>query len=151
ADDPAVPQYREDLAKCHNSLGILLQFMTTDALSAIRAGKVEKALAEAPDPATLKQVPAALFYNLARLYSLASAKDVGKGENYAKQAVDLLRQAVHTDYTYTDIADIKKERDLDPIRKRADFQKLMEDLGSVLRDNMKTEAGLKGTLSPRTL
>jgi hypothetical protein len=49
-----------------------------------------------------------------------------QAEFYADQAMAMLRQAVAKGYKAT--ANMKKGKDLDPLRERADFKKLLTDL-----------------------
>jgi tetratricopeptide (TPR) repeat protein len=76
-------------------------------------------------------------YNVACVFSLASAaadrdsKLSSADRNqlkarYAGQAMDFLRQAVGKGYPYP--RDIKEDHDLDPLRAREDFRKLVADL-----------------------
>jgi serine/threonine protein kinase/tetratricopeptide (TPR) repeat protein len=96
------------------------------AMSRIRAGKVEEALADAGELAKLKGWSATSLYNLACIYSLASAKDRAKQDEHAQRAVALLRQAVQAGYK--NVPHIKKDPDLDPLRQRPDFQTLLAEL-----------------------
>ena len=56
----------------------------------------------------------------------ASGKDAGKKEEYAKRAVELLQQAVKAGYK--NAAHVTKDTDLDPLRGREDFKKLMAEM-----------------------
>ena len=47
-------------------------------------------------------------------------------ERYADRAVDLLREAIRKGYT--NAGHMKKDQHLDPLRRRADFKKLLADL-----------------------
>ena len=70
--------------------------------------------------------PADSLYNFARIHSLASAKIVDKKQVYADEAMKLLQEAVKGGYR--DAAQLKRDKDLDPIRDRDDFKKLLADL-----------------------
>jgi serine/threonine-protein kinase len=80
--------------------------------------------------------PPATVYNLACLESLASAaalRDVGRppaecttlARRRAEDAIAALRRAIAAGYR--DAAKLAKDRDLDPLRERADFQALLMD------------------------
>jgi tetratricopeptide (TPR) repeat protein len=80
------------------------------------------------------------YYNSACVYSLASAaarkdaklsdkEQVRIEQEYANRALDLLRQAVDKGYRLpADVAHMKTDTDLDPLRQRDDFRKLMAGL-----------------------
>ncbi len=60
------------------------------------------------------------------LSAAAVSGDDKQGEQYAARAVDLLRQAVAEGYK--DVAHLRKDPDLDALRQRADFKKLLSEL-----------------------
>ena len=66
------------------------------------------------------------WYDFACVYALASGQDAARREEYAARAVGLLRQAIAKGYQDAD--HMAKDADLDPLRKREDFQKLLADL-----------------------
>jgi hypothetical protein len=81
--------------------------------------------------------PALDFYNAACIFSRCvplAAKDAQRTEPrrarladaYADRALALLRQAVQLGYK--DVAHMKKDADLDPLRSREEFQKLLREL-----------------------
>jgi hypothetical protein len=96
------------------------------ALARVRAGKVDDAMAEVAELTKLKGWPAVQLYDFASIYSLASAKDKAKQDEYAQRAVALLRQAVQAGYK--DVAQLKRDDDLDPLRQRDDFKMLLAEL-----------------------
>jgi serine/threonine protein kinase len=96
------------------------------AESLVLAGKVEQAVAEVAELTKLTIWDGRQLYNLACVYSLASSKDVAKQDEYAQRAVALLRQAIKRGFM--DVAQMKKDSDLDPLRQREDFQELMAEL-----------------------
>jgi hypothetical protein len=57
---------------------------------------------------------------------LSQARRQELAKSYADQAVGALRQAVA--HGYQDAAHMKKDTDLDPLRGRDDFQKLLAEL-----------------------
>jgi tetratricopeptide (TPR) repeat protein len=102
-------------------------------------GRHSEATRAANEMATRQGLPAAMVYDLACIHSdctTAVAKDETLSpaereqltEKYAARAVALLSQAVQLGYE--DVAHMKKDTDLDPLRSRQDFQKLLAELGS---------------------
>jgi serine/threonine-protein kinase len=100
-------------------------------------GRHAEATAEAQSLADSKQASRSTLYNAACIHALcvAAARQDGKlpaadrdklAEQYARRALDLLRQAIQKGYQ--DVAHMKKDKDLDPLRDRADFQKLLAEL-----------------------
>jgi serine/threonine protein kinase/tetratricopeptide (TPR) repeat protein len=71
------------------------------------------------------------LYNAACVFAISSqiAREDGPlAESYARRAVLVLRQAVAKGFR--DVAHLKKDRDLEPLRPRDDFQKMIQELGS---------------------
>ena len=66
------------------------------------------------------------WYVFACIYAVASGKDAGKKDEYAARAMELLQKAVKAGYK--DAAHMAKDKDLDPLRDRADFKKLLDSL-----------------------
>ena len=58
--------------------------------------------------------------------SLAEAKRKELAQGYGQQAMTLLRQAVK--HGFTDAAHMQKDSDLDPLRQRDEFRKLLADM-----------------------
>jgi hypothetical protein len=91
-----------------------------------------KAAAEARALTQGDTTSAAMLCTAASVFSLASAhaKDSVARERYAVQAVALLRQAGARGYfkAATCLDELKKDPDLDPLRPRADFRKLLDEL-----------------------
>jgi tetratricopeptide (TPR) repeat protein len=84
-----------------------------------------------------------LIYDAACVFALsvpAAAKDAGLtpaertklAEQYATRAVSLLRQAMRAGYK--DVEHMKKNADLDPLRSRDDFQKLIAEMAGQAED-----------------
>jgi tetratricopeptide (TPR) repeat protein len=99
------------------------------ALSLARAGEHAKAVAEANSLVEAQDVTAAMHYNLACVCALASAAvkdDVKLHHQYAARAVEILRQAVAKGYK--EAAHMRQDRDLDALRERDDFKKLLAEL-----------------------
>jgi serine/threonine-protein kinase len=114
-------------------------FRASRARALAAAGKHASAATEAADLARSESLPGEVLYQLACVYSLAAAgvqkddrepqpKRDQQAEQYAARAVELLRQAV--DRGFKDVAHMKKDADLDPLRKRDAFKKLMAKLES---------------------
>jgi eukaryotic-like serine/threonine-protein kinase len=107
------------------------------AATLVVKGDHASAVKEAEVTAGSKKASAIGLYNAACIFSLASAA-VGKDDQleaverdrfagrYAQRAVDVLRQAAHKGYR--DVRHMKVDKDLDPLRERADFKKLLADL-----------------------
>ena len=57
---------------------------------------------------------------------MAASKDANKKKEYADQAMRMLRRAMQSGYR--DAAHIAKDKDLDVLRQRDDFKKLMQSL-----------------------
>jgi serine/threonine-protein kinase len=101
------------------------------AFSLAHAGDHTQAVSEADALAQAKDVNADMLYDLACVCSLASAavkNDAKLADRYAARAVDLLRQAVAKGFK--DVEHLKKDSDLDPLRGRDDFKKLVAELES---------------------
>ena len=96
------------------------------ANSRLRAGQVAEAIAEVNELTKAGNCSASQWYDFARIYSVASGKDPAKQQVYADRAMELLRKAVATGYK--DVTHMKQDKDLDPLRSRPDFQKLLESL-----------------------
>jgi tetratricopeptide (TPR) repeat protein len=111
-------------------------FPRNRALSLARGGEHAKAVAEANALAELKDVDRGTLYDLACVCAVASAavrdaKSPGAdvvqlAEEYAARAVELLRQAVAKGYK--EAAHMKKDKDLDALRDREDFKRLVAEL-----------------------
>ena len=99
------------------------------ASSLARAGEHAQAVVQAESIAAAKDVSASTFYTAACVHAQAAAAAKGDQslcERYSKRAVELLRHAADTGYK--DVAHMKKDPDLDPLRSRGDFKKLLADL-----------------------
>jgi tetratricopeptide (TPR) repeat protein len=109
-------------------------FRSSRAKSRAQAGLVAEAVAEVDaltkDPqAAAAGAPKWLadgWYNSACVYAVASGKVAGKEREYADRAVSLLRRAVQAGYR--DAAHMRKDPDLDALRGREDFKKLLAGL-----------------------
>ena len=59
---------------------------------------------------------------------MASGKSAGKKQEYADRAMELLQKAVKAGFKYP--AHMKQDKDLDALRDREDFKKLVAELGA---------------------
>jgi eukaryotic-like serine/threonine-protein kinase len=99
------------------------------ASSLARAGEHAQAVAQAESIAAGKDVSASTFYAAACVHAQAAAaakSDQLLCERYSKRAVELLRHAAGAGYK--DGTHMKKDLDLEPLRSREDFKKLLADL-----------------------
>jgi serine/threonine protein kinase/tetratricopeptide (TPR) repeat protein len=104
-------------------------FRRDRAATLARAGRHAEAVAEANALAEAKDLKGATLYDLACTCALAAAavkEDAKLQEQYAARAVALLRQAIGKGIK--DAAHMKKDTDLDALRAREDFRKLLADL-----------------------
>jgi hypothetical protein len=88
-----------------------------------------QAVASATEQAQAKDVSGAMLYQGACLCARAAAvvKDDAKlQDQYADRAIELLRRAVAVGFP--DMQQLKEEKDLDSLRGRADFQKLLQEI-----------------------
>ena len=96
------------------------------AISRIRAGQLDQGVAEVAELAKSPNTSGAEWYDLACAYAVASGKVADKKDEYATRALELLRQAVKAGYK--DAAHMKTDIDLDALRDRDDFKKLVAEL-----------------------
>ncbi len=96
------------------------------ATSRVRAGQVDEALAEVAELTKAANWSSGQWYDFACVYAIASGKSTDKKRAYADRAMDLLRKAVRAGWS--DAAHMAKDTDLDAIRGREDFKRLVEDL-----------------------
>ena len=89
-------------------------------------GQVAEAVAEVDELTRNASWSGAQWYDFACVYAVASGKAADKKQAYADRAMDLLRKAVRAGYN--DAAHMARDSDLDPIRGREDFKKLIEGL-----------------------
>jgi serine/threonine protein kinase/tetratricopeptide (TPR) repeat protein len=102
------------------------RFRAGRATARVQAGQVAEALAEVGELTKLPGVPAPLLYDVACVYALASGKSADQKQEYADRAMDILHQAVNAGFN--DAAPLKKDTNLDSLRRREDFQKLIGEL-----------------------
>jgi tetratricopeptide (TPR) repeat protein len=124
--NPANPSYRQSLVAYHTRMCQTL----------LGLGEHASAVLEAQDLARYGE-PLLDFYNAACYFSrsiplaerdskLPEAKRRELARQYTNQAMNFLRKAVQAGWK--DVAHMKRDPDLDPLRSRADFQRLLADL-----------------------
>jgi serine/threonine protein kinase len=108
------------------------------ALSLAHAGKYSRAVIGAKELSEWPAAPADVLYGIACVYSICSgnhdasqptAKSSHVLEPYGLRAIELLRRAVEKGWK--DAARIMNDPDLDPLRQREDFQKLLHELEAI--------------------
>jgi len=100
----------------------------SQAISALACQKKPGKVTEAAELLAANAPNAGDVYNAARGYSLCvplTDKPESK-EKYASRAIELLKQAIGKGYK--DVGYIKDDSDLDPVRDRDDFKKLLAEL-----------------------
>ena len=129
---------QETMGKGYLRARLILQDARLGRASALVArGGYARAAEEAEAVVRQGDVGALIVYNAACVLSLASAAAdhdtklsptdrTGLKARYADRAIDLLHKAIAKGYRNPRI--IKEDRDLDPLRARQDFQKLLADL-----------------------
>src|SRR5262249_23017596 len=101
------------------------------AISRVRAGQVAEAIAEIAELQKSMTVTAHQWYDFACIYALASSKFADKKQEYADQAMRIFRHAVQAGYN--DTAHMAKDKDLDVLRGRENFKKLLETMEKAKR------------------
>ncbi|SRR5258708_2121744 len=109
-------------------LGEQPAYRASRATSRLQAGLVAEALAEIDELTKSSNWNFAQLYDFACVYAVASGKIADKKQEYADRAMALLHKAVKAGYK--DAAHMAKDTDLDALRGREDFKKLMESLGN---------------------
>jgi serine/threonine-protein kinase len=94
--------------------------------SLVRAGSVPEAVAEVAELTKAGKWPRTVWYDFACAYAVASGRDAGRKKEYADRAMELLRQAVKAGYA--NAAHMAKDTDLNALRDREDFKKLLAEV-----------------------
>jgi hypothetical protein len=115
-----------DRKRRHEALAATLYGRVRRADSLVRSGMVPEAVAEVAVLTKNANWGALEWYDCACVYSLASAKIADKKREYTDRAMELLQKAV--DVGWDDAAHVANDTDLDPLRSREDFKKLLADL-----------------------
>jgi hypothetical protein len=92
----------------------------------VRAGQVTEAVSEVAELAKAPNWRAGQWYDFACVYAVASAKSADHQQEYADRAMELLHRAVQAGYNNG--AHMRKDTDLDALRQREDFQRLLQRL-----------------------
>jgi serine/threonine protein kinase/tetratricopeptide (TPR) repeat protein len=103
------------------------------ATSWVNGGQIARAIAEVAELTRSSNWNAEQWYDLACIYAIASGKIADKKQAYADRAMEMLTKALTAGYK--DMAHLKQDEDLDSLRNRDDFKKLLAESTS------STEAG----------
>lgn len=104
----------------------VLGLRSVRAASRARAGLLPPAIEEASALERNPELGPIEAYNLACIYSLASASGERERRDFGTAAIRQLSLAIHAGYG--DVAQLNADPDLDPIREREDFQQLIDQL-----------------------
>jgi tetratricopeptide (TPR) repeat protein len=96
------------------------------ATSRLQAGMVAEAVAEVAELTKSANWNSGQWYDFACVYAVASGKTADKKQEYADRAIELLRKAAQAGYQ--NAAHMRKDTDLDALRQREDFKKLVAEL-----------------------
>ncbi|QJW94927.1 tetratricopeptide repeat protein [Frigoriglobus tundricola] len=97
------------------------------AIALLHAGEISRAVADVEALRGTDGWTAEQLYNFACVCSVAT-KTLERKQELADRAMELLRAAVATGWN--DVALTKQDTDLDPLRARDDFKKLLTELGA---------------------
>jgi hypothetical protein len=125
--NPRHPAYRAFLRNNLSEFCYVLLDLGDHAAAADAAGKLARAAVEPAEDAYNAACFLALCVPLAEKDGKlpeAGRQELARG--YAGRAVEALRQAVR--HGYRDVAQMKKDSDLDPLRRLDEFQKLLREL-----------------------
>jgi eukaryotic-like serine/threonine-protein kinase len=95
-------------------------------ISRVGAGMLSEAVAEVAELTKSSNWNAGQWYNLACACSVASGQIADKKAEYTDRAMEFLTTAVEAGWN--DAAQMKADTDLDPLRAREDFKKLLAEL-----------------------
>jgi serine/threonine protein kinase/tetratricopeptide (TPR) repeat protein len=114
-------------------------YRTLRARSRVLGGRVAEGLAEVDELAQAGRHGPDRWYEFARVYAAAAGAASGKlaemKTGYADRAMEMLQRAVKAGYK--DVKQLRTDKDLDPLRDRDDFKKLLAELES--KCSLKTE------------
>jgi serine/threonine protein kinase len=96
------------------------------AIMRLGAGQVAEAVAEVGELSRTSTWSAEQWYNFACVCAVASGIMADKRQEYADQAMVLLHKAVKAGFH--DAAHMARDTDLDPLRRRDDFKKMLAEL-----------------------
>jgi len=103
-----------------------LVFRASAVMSRLQAGLTDEAINEVADLTASSDWNTNQCYDFTHIYAVASTKFADKKTEYADRAMELLQKAIAAGNM--DIAHMAKDRDIDPLRERADFKELLESL-----------------------
>jgi tetratricopeptide (TPR) repeat protein len=98
------------------------------AYSRLKASQTAEAVAEVEELTETSQWSGKAWYAFADVYAVASTRIADKKQEYADRAMELLGQAVHADAGYANAAQLARDPNLESLRQREDFQKLVAEL-----------------------
>jgi tetratricopeptide (TPR) repeat protein len=110
--------------------GVRAELRASRANSLLLAGQPDEAVAEVVDLATLDW-HSYRWVNFGCICAVASKEVVGRKQQYADLAMQMLQRAVQAGYDVP--ANIAHNPELDPLRDRDDFRKLLADLEAKFR------------------
>lgn len=94
-------------------------------------GQIDSAVDEVTELASSDHWNAVYWYNFACVFSIASRTVDDKRQEYSDRAVTLLQKSV--DAGWRDASHFKEDADLEPLRNREDFQKLIDSIEEAAR------------------
>jgi eukaryotic-like serine/threonine-protein kinase len=106
-------------------------YRASRAMSRLKAGMLAEAVAEVAELTKSGNWNANQLYNFACIHAVASGKIADKKTEYADRAMELLQKAIKAGYK--DVAQMKKDTDLNALREREDFKKLLADLEKAMQ------------------
>jgi tetratricopeptide (TPR) repeat protein len=101
------------------------------AASRMLAGQVTEAVADVVELTKHNDWHYRHWYDFACIYAIASGKIAAKKEEYANRAMELLEKAVKAGFK--NAAHMAKDSDLDSLREREDFKKLMAEIAAAAK------------------
>jgi serine/threonine protein kinase/tetratricopeptide (TPR) repeat protein len=120
-------QKHDQAVKDWNRVAELSPKSAIRAAALARADRIAEATAEADELTKSSNWNANGWYDIACVYAIAGGQSADKKQEYAGRAMELLRIAVK--HGWKDAALMVKDHDLDSLRDRDDFKKLLADLG----------------------
>jgi tetratricopeptide (TPR) repeat protein len=101
-------------------------YRTSRARSRMLAGEAAEAIAEVKELTEMTKPTDRHWYNFACVYAIGSRMVSDKKQEYAKRAMELLRESVKAGYM--NAANMKQDPDLESLRGREDFIALLAEL-----------------------
>jgi tetratricopeptide (TPR) repeat protein/tRNA A-37 threonylcarbamoyl transferase component Bud32 len=98
-------------------------FRASRASAWVHSGRVAEAVVEVAELTKTPNWNAGQWYDFACVYAVASGKIADKKQEYADRAMEMLHRAVKAGYK--DAAHMARDTDLDPLRGRDDFKRLL--------------------------